>query len=70
MPSIKPSEVMPPTGGSDVPEFEVTPEMIEAGVSVLCAVDTTFESEAEWVKRIYRAMVAARAPLDERGSRP
>lgn len=42
------------------PEIEITPAMIAAGVSVLCAFDTTFEQEAAWAIRIYSAMTRAK----------
>lgn len=41
-------------------EIEVTPEMIEVGVSVLCAWEPKFENEAEAACNIYRAMTRAR----------
>lgn len=44
----------------EAPEIEITPEMIRAGVSVLCAFDTSFEGEEVWAVRIYRAMETAR----------
>lgn len=36
--------------------LEITPEMIEAGVSVLTRFDNRFHSEEECVERIYRIM--------------
>lgn len=39
---------------------EITPAMIESGVAVLCAFDTTFEGEAAWAVRVYQAMRGAR----------
>jgi hypothetical protein len=39
-------------------EIEITPEMIEAGVSELCAYDHRFESMEGCVERIFTAMIA------------
>lgn len=36
-------------------EIEVTPEMIEAGVSILFEYDPDFDNERDVVARIYRA---------------
>jgi hypothetical protein len=41
------------------PEIEVTPAMIEAGVSTLCEIDSSFYSDVEIVRSIYLAMVGA-----------
>lgn len=38
---------------------EPTPEMIAAGVAVFRAFDTTFETEADGVRKIYLAMIRA-----------
>ena len=43
----------------DPNETEVTPEMIEAGVSELLSYNLDFESEESAVSRIFRAMVLA-----------
>jgi hypothetical protein len=40
-------------------EIEVTPEMIEAGVGMLCAYDERFVSMEEAVTAIFKAMVEA-----------
>ena len=37
-------------------EIEVTPEMIEAGASVLCGFNTYFTGEAFWAEKVYRVM--------------
>ena len=50
---------MEATGNIDVSEIEVTPEMIEAGVSEFCSFDRRFDDEAEAVRRIFLAMCAA-----------
>ena len=49
-------------------EPEITPEMVEAGATVLCGVgiDTGFESPSGLAVRVYRAM---RSLLRESGSR-
>ena len=41
-------------------EIKVTPDMIEAGVSVLYAFDTTYEGENIWAERIFKKMWAKR----------
>jgi len=41
-------------------QFEVTPEMIEAGTVALYRFDRHFEDEADAVSRIYRAMASSR----------
>ena len=41
-------------------EIQVTPEMIQAGVSELARFHLDFEDEASAVERIYRAMCASR----------
>jgi hypothetical protein len=43
------------SGGEAAKEIEITPEMIEAGVSVLLAADYRFESHADVVKDILHA---------------
>lgn len=45
------------TGDRTVCKTELTPEMIEAGVSVLCASGSIFENDAEIVSNIFRAMM-------------
>ncbi len=37
-------------------EIEITPEMIEAGASVLCGFETLTASESYWAEMVYRAM--------------
>ena len=49
-----------PDRATNPEEIEITPEMIEAGVSLLCAFDTTFENENIWAERIFRGMWAAK----------
>ncbi len=44
---------------TDYDDVKITPEMIEAGASVLCSFDTHFTDEACWAKETYRAMVRA-----------
>jgi hypothetical protein len=41
-------------------EIEVTPEMVEAGASVLCGFHTFFADEASWAEDVYRAMEQTR----------
>lgn len=47
-------------------EIEITPEMVEAGASVLYRMEPAFHGEEFWAKEIYRAMAslapASRAP--------
>ncbi len=47
-------------------DVEITPEMIEAGASVLYRMETAFAGEEFWAKEVYKAMAslmpAARAP--------
>jgi hypothetical protein len=38
---------------------EITPEMIEAGATILLGFDTFFEDERSWAVRVYRTMRAA-----------
>jgi hypothetical protein len=60
---------MEPTECQD--EIEVTPEMIEAGVSAICAPESEYEIEAETAARIYRAMQRVRPTTScEDPSRP
>lgn len=42
---------------AEVPEVEITPEMIEAGVEAWSGYDECFESAGEMILRVYRAMV-------------
>jgi hypothetical protein len=42
------------------PSIEVTPEMIEAGVTAFLEFDSRYESEADAVTDIYRAMIKAK----------
>jgi hypothetical protein len=44
--------------GRSTEEIEVTPEMIEAGVSVLCGYETLTAGESYWAGEVYRAMRA------------
>lgn len=39
-------------------EFEITPEMIQAGVAVLCASVPLWDMDREIVERVYKAMRA------------
>ncbi len=39
-------------------EIEVTPEMIEAGASVLYGMETAFAGEEFWAEEVYRAMAS------------
>lgn len=43
-------------------EIEVTPNMIEAGASVLYGMELAFAGEEFWAKKIYRAMASV-API-------
>ncbi len=47
-------------------EIKITPEMIEAGASVLYRMELAFHSEEFWAKEVYRVMAslasAVRAP--------
>ena len=40
-------------------EIEITPEMIEAGASVLYGMELAFATEEVWAERVYIAMVRA-----------
>jgi hypothetical protein len=44
---------------SELNEIEVTPAMIEAGVSELARFNPDYEAEADAVVRIFRAMTAS-----------
>jgi hypothetical protein len=44
----------------DNEEPEITPEMIEAGASVLCGFETLTASEGYWAELVYRAMYAVK----------
>lgn len=47
---------------ADGSEIEITPEMVEAGETVLRGFDGGyFDTPDEWVERIYRAMVRTKA---------
>ena len=46
----------------ELPEIEVTPEMIEAGASVLFRMETAFAREEFWAEEVFRAM-AILAPV-------
>jgi hypothetical protein len=41
-------------------EIEVTPEMIEAGASVLYGMETSIVNEHGWAERVYTAMETIR----------
>jgi hypothetical protein len=46
----------------------ITPEMIEAGATILFSFDTFFEDERSWAVRVYRAMRDAaktKSPLED-----
>ena len=49
----------------DSDEIEITPEMIEAGVSALLDMDESVSREHDVVWNIFRAMIAARANAPE-----
>lgn len=42
-----------------LPDIEITPEMIEAGVEVFCGYDSRFEGPEDVVVEIYEAIKAA-----------
>ncbi len=48
----------PDQNGQAGAEIEITPEMIEAGVSVLCEFNTFEASEEYWARRVFAAMVS------------
>jgi hypothetical protein len=58
----------PECNRDEIPEIEITPAMIEAGVAVLCAFETETADEAYWAKRVYLAMVAL-APASARSTK-
>ena len=39
-------------------DVEITPEMVEAGASVLYRMEPAFHSEEFWAKEVYRAMAS------------
>lgn len=43
-------------------DYEVTPEMIEAGASVLYGMELDFASEEFWAREVYEAMVSVAPP--------
>jgi hypothetical protein len=47
---------------ADDAEIEITPEMIEAGASVLYRMELAFANEEFYAERIYRAMFS-RSPI-------
>jgi hypothetical protein len=47
-------------GDTSAPDTEITPAMIEAGCQEFWGHDNQYESAADLVKRIYRAMARAR----------
>ena len=51
---------------SELDEIEVTPEMIEAGVTELVRFNPDYEAEADAVARIFRAMTVS-APNSQKG---
>lgn len=55
----------PPEGDTSA-EIEVTPEMIAAGIRVLCAYDSEFETREEGAARIFKAMILASKVHDSR----
>lgn len=57
-------------GGNPTSEdgIDITPEMIEAGMSVLCRMELAFADEEFWAEKVYRAM-AALAPSFAAASR-
>ena len=58
---------MPDRPASETDEIEITPEMIEAGASVLYRMETAFAWEPFWAEEVYRAMASlapsARVPV-------
>lgn len=48
-------------------EIEITPEMIEAGASILCGFETETAGEEYWAKKVFLAMMRA-SHLGSRGS--
>jgi hypothetical protein len=57
------------SGDRPAHEIEITPEMIEAGVSVLCAFEPKFETEADAVRHIFGAMMKSRPLASTSSSR-
>lgn len=51
-------------------EIEITPEMIEAGASVLCGFNTYYSGEEHWAEEVYRAMRALSPEVRGRVHRP
>lgn len=45
--------------GGELPEIEITPEMVEAGELELCGFTDFFESADEGAQKIFRAMILA-----------
>lgn len=46
----------------EVPEIEITPEMIEAGVAELMLFNLDYQSWEDGAERVFEAMMAARIP--------
>ena len=44
-------------------EIEITPEMIEAGASILYGMELAFAREEYWAEEVYRAMDAKRREM-------
>ncbi len=53
---------IPDAEGGDRQEIEVTPEMIEAGASVLYGMELAFAGEEFWAKEVYKAMASLVSP--------
>jgi hypothetical protein len=50
-----------PAGKAPATEkIEITPEMIEAGASVLCRFETFTAGESYWAEEVYKAMASRR----------
>jgi hypothetical protein len=45
--------------GAPADEIEITPAMLDAGVSVLCEFETETTDESYWARRVYSAMRSA-----------
>ena len=43
---------------NDCDDVEITPEMIEAGASILYRMETAFAGEEFWAEEVYRAMAS------------
>jgi hypothetical protein len=56
--SMRDRTTMGNSAEAGAPEVEITPAMIEAGVSVLCAAEPLFNSDAAIVRRIFSAMLS------------